>query len=102
MNALVQISLGSDSGIMSRRSQLSDQILICLPSPTLHNAPLAITFHAYEAERESFAFKIDPLGKNLALKTLWKRDFSSLRSHHANLANIASLNVVRSLNPIPP
>ena len=58
-------------------SQLSRQILICFPSPTLHIAPLDMTsrpfkilFQAYDAEDESFASKIVPLGKNLDLKTI--------------------------------
>lgn len=58
-------------------NQLSPHILICFPSPTRQSAPLEITslplgilLHAYEAEDESFASRIEPLGKNLALKTL--------------------------------
>ena len=57
--------------------------------------------HAYEAEADSLASKIEPFGKNLALNTLKNKELSSWSSHRESFANIASLNMVRSLNPIP-
>ena len=51
---------------------------------------------------ESLASKIEQSGKNLALNTLWQREFELFMIRHTCLANNESLNFSISLKPKPP
>lgn len=51
---------------------------------------------------ESISSRIVQFRKNLALKTRYNKEFLSCKSLQASLANKASLNIAKSLNPIPP
>ena len=78
------------------------------PFPTLQWAPFFMTSRLLRILLQakdplsSFASKILPLGKNFALKNLWKREVLSSNSLQTCFASIASLNFCNSLNPIPP
>ena len=87
---------------------LSWNTLICMPSPTLHIIHFSITCLALsklcQAKEpvEHFPSKIDSEGKYLVLNTLYSRDSFSVCNLQICLASIASLNLTKSLNPIPP
>ena len=96
-------------GRNSEGSHGSLYTLILSPFPTLHlkpsinsSLPLSKLFQAYDPIYDCGASKIVPLGKNLGLKTQCRSEFLFWRSRHACFAKRASLNKVRSLNPIPP
>lgn len=90
-------------------SQRCCQIRISFPLPILHLAPLEITpltcmilFHAKELRGFKSALKMSPVGKYLALKTLYKRVSFSWTRRHTYLPSNASLKWWRSRKPIPP
>ena len=90
------------------RIQLSRNKQTYLPSPILHSIPFSMTIlalrilcHAKEPF-ELFASNTNPDGKNLALNTLKNSEVLSICSPHTCLANIASLNLTKSLKPNPP
>ena len=89
-------------------SHLSWNTLIDLPSPTLHFAPISITFlalrihfQAYEPQ-DCLASKMLPFGKYFGLKTRYKSEFLSWISRHIYFPKIASLNFASSLKHNPP
>ena len=93
----------------SSNSQRWFQMLIDLPSPTLHTASLSMISlafkmlcQAYEPLFLGFASRIVPFGKNLALNTLWNCEEGSCNSCQTCLPRRASLNFRSSRNPIPP
>ena len=92
---------------LSPSNHYSSYTQIFYPSPTLHFAPILMTFLAFrmlfqakEPELD-FASRIKG-GKYLALNTLKKRDSSSWISRQTYFASIASLNLLKSFNPKPP
>ena len=70
-------------------SHLSSHIWINFPFPTLHRVPFLITprllwmlLQEYEGELTRLAFRISPVGKYLALRTLATREFGFWRICH--------------------
>jgi len=110
MRADLKVGEGGDKILPweSLGSQFDPYIMIWEPSPSLHFAPYDIIrlawrmlLHANEP-KEAFASNTDPFGKYFTLNTLLKREFVSWTSLQTCLANMASLNLHRSLKPIPP
>ena len=90
------------------RIHLSWNTRIYVPSPTLHNIPFTMTCPALsklcQANKlvELLASKIEPEGKYFVLKTLYSRDSFLVCNLQICFADIASLNLTKSLYPIPP
>ena len=90
-------------------SQWSCHILTAFPFPILHWQPLSSTslpcnmlFQAWEPLLECLASTKMQFGKKRALKALCSKDSRFFNNLHACVANKESLNIARSLNPMPP
>ena len=93
---------------LSPSNHRSPYTRIFFPSLTLHFACILIIFLAFRMLFQAkepeidFALKIEEVGKYLTLNILKKRDSSSWISRQICFASIASLNLLKSLNPKRP
>lgn len=100
-----EISLNVD-GVANR---FSFQISIVCPFPTCQRCPCRTIFcsaimllHAYDGWCPILAERKSPLGKYLALNTLWTSEVVRVYSHQPCFARSTKLKAFRSRNPKPP